>query len=292
MLGRLLAALGFFLTIGFCKAENRLVEAAIVVNARDGEIIYSYNADVKTQPASLAKMMTLLLVFKALNRKKICFSEMIRISARAACQRPSVLGLKSGESISVRNAVLALIVKSANDIAVAVAEHIGGTERNFVNMMNKEARRLGMSSTVFCNPSGWKDPRQLTTAKDMAKLARALLLEYPGYYHLFSCKEFRVNNKCIKGHYDLLGRRGGIVVDGIKTGFVKASGFNLAASAVKGGTRLITVVMGRKTGKERDTLTDLLLKKSFSRLISREIILKSSLINKRNFYRVLLKNNV
>jgi D-alanyl-D-alanine carboxypeptidase len=260
----------------FSCAVYSPVSAAIVVNAKNGEIIYSHNADQKTQPASLAKMMTLLLTFKALQQRKISLSTMICVSPHAASQSPSVLGLKSGESISVRNAILALIVKSANDIAIALAECVGKTEKSFVAMMNREAKRLGMSNTVFFNPSGWKNPDQLTTARDMAKLARALLNEYPGYYHLFSNKQFSIGDKCIRGHYALLGRRGDIVIDGIKTGFVNASGFNLAASAVKGKTRLVAVVLGGKTSKERDVLANFLLKKGFSKVLSREIMSKSN----------------
>ncbi|MDR0678170.1 MAG: D-alanyl-D-alanine carboxypeptidase [Holosporaceae bacterium] len=256
----------------FLQAIYYPVNAAIVLNAQNGEIIYSYNADQKTQPASLAKMMTLLLTFKALQRKKVTLTTMIRISPNAASQKPSILGLKSGEYISVQNAILALIVKSANDIAVALAEYIGGTEKQFVSLMNKEAKRLGMSSTIFFNPSGWKNPRQLTTARDMAKLARALLLEYPGYYHLFSNKQFYIHNKCIKGHYRLLGKRGNILVDGIKTGFVNASGYNLAASGTNGNNRLIAVVLGSRTSKQRDALVDLLLKKGFFRLSNKKMI--------------------
>jgi D-alanyl-D-alanine carboxypeptidase len=220
-------------------------------------------------------MMTLLLAFKALRQRKILPTTMIKISHRAASQRPSVLGLKVGESINVRNAILALVVKSANDIAVALAECVGKTEKDFVAMMNQEARRLGMSSSTFFNASGWKDPRQLTTARDISKLARALVREYPDYYHFFANKQFYIENRCVKGHYTLLGKRGDIVVDGIKTGFVNASGFNLAASAIKGKTRLISVVLGGRTSKERDALTDLLLRKGFSRALSREMIAKS-----------------
>ncbi|MDR0968499.1 MAG: D-alanyl-D-alanine carboxypeptidase [Holosporaceae bacterium] len=250
------------------------VEAAIVVNAKNGEVIYSRAADQKTQPASLTKMMTLLLMFKALRQKKISANTKIRVSAFAASQSPSILSLKAGETITVRNAILALVVKSANDVAVAVAEHIGKTEKNFVDMMNKEARRLGMSSTIFFNASGWKNTRQLSSARDMAKLASALLKEYSDYYHFFSNKEFSIENKRIKGHNALLGKRGDILVDGIKTGYVAASGFNVAASAVKGKIRLIVVVLGGKTSAERNALALSLFKKGFSKLQAREALAK------------------
>jgi D-alanyl-D-alanine carboxypeptidase len=272
---RLFVALIFVFGTAKALAACCLVDSAIVVDTKTGEVIYSYNADARTQPASLAKMMTLLLTFGALKQKKVSMSTKVRISSNAASQRPSALGLKVGTFISVKDAILALVVKSANDIAVALAEHIAKNEKAFVEMMNKEAKRLGMSSTIFFNPSGWKNPRQLTTARDMAKLARALVKEYPGYYHFFSNKQFRINNKCIKGHYELLGKKGDLVVDGIKTGFVNASGYNLAASAKKGNARLIAVVLGGKTSKKRDALADLLLRKGFSRLLAREIMNKS-----------------
>ncbi|MDR2067418.1 MAG: D-alanyl-D-alanine carboxypeptidase [Holosporaceae bacterium] len=265
-----------FVFVEFCTAAAveaafgySPLSAAIVVNAKTGEIIYSYNADLQTQPASLAKMMTLFLTFKALQQKKISPMTLIHISSNAASQKPCTLGLAAGKTITVRNAILALITKSANDVAVALAEHIGKSEEKFVSMMNREARRLSMSSTVFINPSGWKNPRQLSTVRDMAKLARALLLEYPSYYHLFSTKQFVFNKQLLKNHNGLLGRKGSIIVDGIKTGFLNASGFNLAASAFKGKKRLIVVVFGGKTPKQRDAWADILLQKGFMRL-SRE----------------------
>jgi D-alanyl-D-alanine carboxypeptidase len=245
------------------------LDAAIVVNAKTGEIIYSYNTDLQTQPASLTKMMTLFLTFKALQQKKILPTTLVHISRNAAFQKPCTLGLAAGQTITVRDAILALITKSANDVAVALAECIGKSEKKFVAMMNKEALRLGMKSTMFINPSGWKNPRQLSTVRDMAKLARALLIEYPGYYHLFSTKQFVFNKQRLRNHNGLLWKKGDIIVDGIKTGFLNVSGFNLAASAFKGKKRLIVVVFGGKTPKQRDTLADLLLQKGFLRL-SRE----------------------
>jgi D-alanyl-D-alanine carboxypeptidase len=245
------------------------LSAAIVVNAKTGEIVYSYNADLQMQPASLAKMMTLFLTFKALQQKRVFPTTLVHISRNAAFQKPCTLGLPVGQTIMVRDAILALITKSANDVAVALAECIAKSEKKFVAMMNKEAQRLGMSSTVFINPSGWKNPRQLSTVRDMAKLARALLLEYPGYYHLFSTKQFVFNKQRLRNHNGLLGKRGDVMVDGIKTGFLNASGFNLAASAFKGKKRLIVVVFGGRTPKQRDALADLLLQKGFLRL-SRE----------------------
>lgn len=251
------------------------VNAAIIVDARSGEVIYSYNEDVKIQPASLTKMMTLLLTFRALKQGKIRTNTKILISRHAASQKPCKLGIKAGGTITVQEAILALITKSANDIAVALAEHIGETEANFVKMMNVEAKRLKMTSTVFCNPSGWKNTSQTTTAKDMAKLSRALIKEYPSYYHLFATRQFKYNKQMMRNHNLLLGSRKGFVVDGIKTGFVNASGYNLAASATKGSTRLIAVVLGGKTRQERDKQVERLLRKGFSKITSRNIIAKT-----------------
>ena len=267
------------------------VKAALVVEAGSGEIIYSYNENQRTQPASLTKMMTLLLTFRALQQKKITPQTLITMSPRAASQSPCKLGLKAGSQITVRDAIMSLITKSANDIAVALAERLGGTERNFVRQMNAEATRLGMSSTVFTNPSGWKDIRQQSTARDMSILARALLREYPGYYHLFSTKHFRYKGMRLKNHNNLLGKRYSYVVDGIKTGYVAASGFNLAASAVKGKTRLIAVVLGGKNAGERDALTSLLLKKGFARFANRRLIRKTLASNtKKNMCVAYVKN--
>ncbi|MDR0556053.1 MAG: D-alanyl-D-alanine carboxypeptidase [Holosporaceae bacterium] len=257
--------------VEWCAAYSPLT-AVVVVNAKDLETIYAYNADQKTQPASLVKMMTLLLTFKALKSKKTTLNAKVKISNNAASQSPTKLGLKTSETISVRDAILALIVKSANDIAVAIAEHLETSEGRFVAAMNREALRLGMCSTVFYNASGRNDPRQLTTARDMAKLARTLLLEYPEYYHLFSNKQFFLGDRRIRGHYALLGKQGDIIVDGIKTGYLNACGFNLAASAKKGNERVISIVLGCKTSGKREAWTKFLLKKSFAKLQRKKLM--------------------
>lgn len=237
-----------------------------VVDYATGKVIYAYNADTQTQPASLTKMMTLLLTFKALQQKKITLQSRFKISRHAAAQHPCRLGLKPGQTISVKDAILALVTKSANDIAVALGEFIAGNEKKFVCMMNREARRLKMTSTIFMNPSGWKNPRQLSTARDLVKLSRALIREYPKYYSFFGTKQFRYGKLCLCNHNRLLGVHEDIAVDGIKTGYVAASGFNLAASATQGNRRLIVVVLGGHSAKERDEQVSLLFKKGFARL--------------------------
>ncbi len=263
------------------------VKAAFVMDAKTGRYICGYNEDVQTQPASLTKMMTLLLTFKALKSRRIRLNSKIKISRRAASQRPCVLGLKAGEVITVRNAILALVTKSANDIAVALGEFVAGNENTFVYLMNKEARRLNMKSTVFVNPSGWKNSKQLSTARDMAKLARALVKGYPGYYHFFSTKKFSYKKASIKNHNKLLGSRKGVVVDGIKTGYVAASGYNLAASAKKGRRRLIAVVLGGETAKQRDEEVDRLLKKGFCKKKGKSMSEIIALKRKRSSRKVL-----
>jgi D-alanyl-D-alanine carboxypeptidase len=246
------------------------LSAALIVNARTGGILYSNNIDAKTQPASIAKMMTLLIAFQQLKQKIIRLDSMIKISANAASQAPCRLGLKCGDSISVHDAILAMVTKSANDVSVALAEHLaGGSLPRFVDMMNTEAKRLRMTSTRFLNPSGWKDPQQLTTARDIAKLSRALLVEYPSYYRFFSTKSFAFKKHIYKNHNTLLGAKDGIVVDGIKTGFINASGYNTAVSAKKGRDRLIAVFFGGKSARQRDQAVALLLKAGFEKLSAR-----------------------
>ncbi len=261
------------------------VRSAFVMDARTGRYICGYNEDVQTQPASLTKMMTLLLTFKALKNRRISLNSKIKISKKAASQRPCKLGLKPGEQITVRNAILALVTKSANDVAVALGEHIAGNENTFVYLMNKEARRLNMKSTVFVNPSGWKNPKQLSTARDMAKLARALIRNYPKYYHFFATKKFSYKRAKMRNHNKLLGTRKGVVIDGIKTGYVAASGYNLAASAKKGRRRLIAVVLGGETAKQRDEEVNRLLKKGFNvkkgKSMSEIIALKNKKISRK-----------
>lgn len=277
ILKRLLFALILVCSVSMKLAVFALVNAAVVVDSKTGKEICSYNADERIQPASLTKMMTLLLTFEALDRKKIRLNDRVKISKKANAQKPCRLGLKCGQKILVRDAILALITKSANDIAVALAEHIGRTEENFVRMMNKKAKALGMKSTVFYNPSGWKNKKQLTTVRDMAKLSRALITRYPSYYHLFATKQFRYENKVMRNHNLLLGKHNGYTVDGIKTGFVTASGYNLAASATNGKTRLVAVVLGGRTRQHRDEQVSMLLAKCFSKIAQRKSLKRRSI---------------
>jgi D-alanyl-D-alanine carboxypeptidase len=233
--------------------------AAIVVDAKTGKTLYSSNADAKRYPASLTKMMTLYMLYEAIETGQTSMNSRIRFSARAAGQAPSKLGLKKGQTIRVKDAILALVTKSANDVATAVGEHISGTESEFAKQMTKKARSLGMSKTTFRNASGLPNKAQVTTARDMAILGRALRDHYPQYFSYFKTPSFSYKGKRYGNHNKLLGRFSG--VDGIKTGFTRASGFNLVTSVKKDGREVVAVVIGGDTGKQRDNRMAGLLKK-------------------------------
>lgn len=246
-------------------------QAAIVVDVKTDEVLYSSNADCKTQPASLTKIMSLFIAFKALKRGKITQQTMMRVSHHAASQKPSSLRLKPGEYISCRNVILAMITKSANDASVVLAEHIAGSEKNFVKIMNREARILRMNSTIFYNASGWKDKRQITTAKDLAKLSKAIMKKFPEFFHLFATKKFIYKNKIYANHNKLLGERGGIKIYGIKTGYVCASGFNISIAASKGKEKIIAIVLGGKTAQKRDAEVEWLISCAFNKLNAKSV---------------------
>ena len=224
--------------------------AAIVVDARTGEVLYERAAREPRYPASLTKMMTLYMLFEALDDGRLRLDEEIPVSAFAAARPPSKLGFKRGEAIDARAAILALCVRSANDVAVAVAERLAGSEEAFARAMTAKARQLGMTGTVFRNASGLPDDGQRTTARDMAVLAVALRARFPHHYHYFANREFAFGGRIVRGHNSLLGRVPG--VDGLKTGYIRASGFNLATSAGRGGRRIVAVVMGGESASSRD----------------------------------------
>ncbi len=226
--------------------------AAFIMHAETGKTLYQVNPDTPVYPASLTKMMTLYLTFKALDKGKVRLWDPVYISHHAASQEPSKLGLPVGKSLSVKQAILALVTKSANDVAVALAQKIGGSERAFACAMSKEARLLGLKNTTFRNASGLFHVEQKTTARDMARLGRALLKHFPRKYKFFNTPHFSFQGKTHKNHNKLLGSLGSIQVDGIKTGYIGRAGFNLVASAKRYGKRLIAVVIGADTGAERD----------------------------------------
>ncbi|PCJ99356.1 MAG: D-alanyl-D-alanine carboxypeptidase [Zetaproteobacteria bacterium] len=238
--------------------------AAFVMDADTGLILHRENSEKILHPASLTKMMTLLMVFDALDHGAIRLHSRIRISQHAANMIPSKLGLKPGSTIKVKDAIYALSTKSANDIAVAIAEKLGGTEKNFARMMTKKARTLGMKKTRFKNASGLHDPRQVSTARDMARLGRILVTKYKKHYHYFSKKSFTYQGKTYRSHNRLMDTYTGM--DGLKTGYIRQSGFNLVASAVRNDRRLIGVVFGGKTGKSRNAQMKKLLDNAFTRI--------------------------
>jgi len=237
--------------------------ATIVVDAKTGAVLSEQNADQPNYPASLTKMMTLYLAFDALERHQLTLKQPIAVSRHAATQAPSRLGLTPGQTITVEQVILALVTKSANDAAVAISEELGGTEGRFAELMTQRARRLGMNSTTFRNASGLPNPSQVTTARDIATLGRALWRDFPQYYAYFSRDQFTYRGRVIANHNLLLRTYPG--ADGIKTGYIRASGYNLAASAVRDGRRIVAVVLGGRTSRERTLRMAGLLDRGFQR---------------------------
>ncbi|MGC2855461.1 serine hydrolase [Novispirillum sp. DQ9] len=238
--------------------------ASIVIDVDSGRVLYARNPDVRNHPASLTKMMTLYMLFEAMEKGKANLKTRLPASARAAGQPPTKLGLKPGDTIAVEDAIKALVTRSANDVAVVVAEFIGGTEPAFAQMMTKRAQQLGMANTTFRNASGLPDKAQLSTARDMATLSIALRRDHPQYYHFFGISAFEWGGRTIRTHNHVLRQYDG--ADGLKTGYVNASGFNLATSAQRNGRRLVGVVFGGKTAGWRDRHMMTLLDDSFQQV--------------------------
>ncbi|TRW16878.1 D-alanyl-D-alanine carboxypeptidase family protein [Glacieibacterium frigidum] len=241
--------------------------AAILVNADSGEVMYARQADAPRLPASITKVLTLYMAFDAITKGQLRETDYITMTARAAAQPPSKLGLRVGEQISVRDAIGVIATRSANDIAVALAEHIAGSEAAYCAMMTAKARSLGMTKSTFVNATGLPDKRQLTTARDIATLSRALIRDFPQYYYVFSKVAYDFEGQSIGNHNHLLKTLPG--VDGIKTGFTNAAGFTLAASAAHDGVRLIAVVLGGPNRLARDGNVTSLLDTGFDVLTKR-----------------------
>lgn len=238
--------------------------ASIVMDADTGMILHQSRANTSLHPASLTKMMTLLLVFEELEAGKLRLHDRVYISKRAAGMVPSKLDLPVGSSIRIKDAIKALVTKSANDVAVALAEKVAGSEWRFAQRMTAKARQIGMSRTNFRNASGLHHSRQVSTARDMAVLSRYLIKRYPKYYRYFSLKKFKYAGKTYNNHNRLLKTYAGM--DGLKTGYIAASGFNLAASAVRGERRLIGVVFGGRSSRTRNAHMEKLLDRGFRKL--------------------------
>lgn len=237
-------------------------DAAIVVDARTGAVLYQDDPDGIRHPASLTKMMTLYLAFEALGRGELSLDQPLPVSSYATTMPPTKLGLRAGQTLRVEQAILALVTKSANDAAVVLAEAMGGSEQRFAQLMTHKARTLGMTRTLFRNASGLPDDEQVTTARDLATLSRALIQDHPKYYPYFSRRTFSYGARNLANHNRLMSRYDGM--DGIKTGYIRASGFNLAASAVRGGRRLVAVVIGGRTAVSRDNRMAALLDAAFN----------------------------
>lgn len=269
-IGRTSSALALALLLGTPAAAAppapaEATPAEIVLDADTGRVLHERGADRSRPPASIAKVMTLFLVFDALEAGRLDPSERLTVSRRAAAQPPTRLGLRPGGRISVAEAMRAVAVKSANDAAVVLAERIAGDERRFARAMTAKARALGMTHTTFGNATGLPDRRTRTTARDIARLARAVLREHPDRYALFGRRTLRWKERSYANHNHLLGRVVG--VDGIKTGYTAAAGYTLAASAKRGGRRLIAVLLGAASGPARDLRVGSLLERGFADLV-------------------------
>lgn len=248
-------------TVGFSPAP---VSESIVLDADTGRVMSESNADALTYPASLTKMMTLYLTFEALNSGRLRLDQLLPVSLAAASKSPTKLGLRPGESVSVQDLILGIVTRSANDAAAVLAEGLAGSEPAFADLMNRKCQQLGMRGTFYRNASGLPDPLQHTTARDTAQLALALYHDFPREYHYFSTRSFVFRGVTIVGHDHLLDWYPG--ADGIKTGYIRAAGFNLATSASRDGHRLIGVVLGGHSGSARDREMGAILDQGFAAL--------------------------
>lgn len=238
--------------------------SSFVMEARTGRVISAVNPDELRHPASLTKMMTLYMVFEALRDRRVALQQRVRVSAYAASMPPTKLGVPPGGRLTVEEAIMGLVTRSANDAAAALGEMLGGDETRFARIMTLRARALGMRQTVFRNASGLPDGDQVTTARDMATLARRLQSDFPQQYKYFATTSYRFRGQVLRNHNHLLEAYPG--ADGIKTGYIDASGYNLVGSAVRGNVRLIGVVMGAARGGERDLHMMALLDQGYEKL--------------------------
>jgi D-alanyl-D-alanine carboxypeptidase len=236
--------------------------SSIVVDAGSGHVLEAANPDERRYPASLTKLMTLYMTFEALRSHRITLHRLVPVSAHAASREPTKLWLVPGTRVTVEQCILGMVTVSANDAAAAMGELLGGSEYRFGHLMTSRAHRLGMTRSVFRNASGLPDPAQVTTARDMATLARALIRDFPQYYHYFSVTSFTFHGRTVYGHNPMLGTYDG--ADGLKTGFTSAAGYNLATSARRHGTRIIGIVLGAPNIPQRHAKMISLLDHGFS----------------------------
>ena len=258
------ALLSFALLSVMGPSQAREKDAALVMDAATGKILYSRNANEPRYPASLTKMMTLYILFEAIEKGETELYSRMNVSPEAASQKPTRLGLRAGDILTVEDGIKALVIRSANDASVAIAEHLSGSEDRFAVRMTQKARQLGMASTTFRNASGLPDLQQQTTAMDLALLSRRLQTDFPRFYPYFAQRNFTWNGRFYRGHNRLLGNFDG--ADGLKTGYTRLSGYNLATSASRRGTRLIGVVLGGSSGYSRDVQMAEMLETQFGKL--------------------------
>lgn len=238
--------------------------AMLIMDAQSGQVLEEKNADKPLPPASLTKLMTLFLTFEAIEKGKLSMDSNLVITPNAMRQPPSKLGLRRDEKVTLKQAIHVLVTRSANDVAMALAETVGGSQQNFTQMMTARARSLGMRNSVFYNPSGLPNPGQKSSARDMAILARSLMQYFPQYYHIFHTIRFNYKGQTIETHNNLMRRYKGM--DGLKTGYTVASGFNLVASAVRDNRRIIVVVFGGTSAVSRDNHVAELMTKGLDRM--------------------------
>jgi len=253
-------------------------KAAIVIDFDTKEVLFEVNANTKNYPASLTKIMTLYILFDQIEKGLLTYNTKLKVSKIASSRSPSKLYLEAGSYIKVEDAIMALIIKSANDVATVVAENISGTEKDFAKLMTRYARNLGMANTTFKNASGLPNRAQLTTARDISILSHAIISNFPEEYKLFSKQNFTYNGKTYKTHNKLMLSYEG--ADGIKTGYIKASGFQLAFSAVRNNKRLVGVIFGGDTGKQRDRSLKIIMDKEFTELGINKKEKKSTIVKK------------
>jgi D-alanyl-D-alanine carboxypeptidase len=278
MARRLLAVAALALIFPFAPA---VVHAgpALVIEPDSGLVLYSEDADVPWHPASLTKLMTAYITFEELRDNKLALEDTVTCSEHALNQAPSKIGLPVGSQMSVDMALKALIVQSANDVAIMLAEKIGGTEEAFVTRMNATAQRLGMTQTRFFNANGLPNDQQVTTARDLALLARALLKEFPQHSYLYSTPTVQFGKRVLRSHNGLLRTFEG--ADGMKTGFICASGYNVVASATRGDKRIVAVVLGERSGGTRTARAGALIQHGFDNFLWKAMF--STTIDKMEF---------
>ena len=274
--GQWVATLSILVFLALGNVAQAAPYAAMVMDARSGEVLHSRNADTRLHPASLTKMMTLYVAFEAVRRGELTLDTPIKVSSKAASEVPSKIGLRAGQKIKLRYLIRAAAVKSANDAATAIAEGVSGSEAAFARRMNRTAKALGMTRTTFKNAHGLTEAGHLSTARDMTIMGRRLLYDYPQYYNLFSRRSTDAGITTVNNtNRRLLDAYRG--ADGIKTGYTRAAGFNLVASAERGNERIIATVFGGRSTASRNAKVAELLDLGFKRAPTRVAVRKPSL---------------